>query len=199
MIEVFRIPISKSKLRAIPAAERALLLLASHAVNQLTTLCRLLIFSVNYKSDIELANTLSAAQSQTILRFLFGSTAEAWEMLRRPGHQRIIGTDYIKVLPPAGVASYEELKGLFGESNLLHRIRNTLAFHHPSTETIEASFEEVPEDEDWAWYASETYTNSFYLASDYMISAGIIKETGESDVAKAFDRVMTEVMTAANG
>jgi hypothetical protein len=108
------------------------------------------------------------------------------------------GTDYIKVLTPEGVASYEELKKLFGESNLLHTIRNTLAFHHPSAKTVEAAFEDVPEDEDWAWYAAETYSNSFYLASDYMITAGIIKATGEPDIAKAFDRVMTEVIKASD-
>jgi hypothetical protein len=198
MFEVFRIPVPKTSLRGIPAAERALLLLASHAVNQLTTLRRLLIFSANYESANELENTLSAAQSQTILRFLFGSAAEAWEMLRRSDHQRIIGIDYMKVLPPAGVRSYEELNKLFGKSNLLHTIRNTLAFHHPSAETVDAAFEDVPEDEDWAWYASDTYRNSFYLASDYMITTGIIKATGEPDVAKAFARVMAEVNKASD-
>jgi len=38
MIEVFRVPLSKSQLRAIPPEERNLLLLASHAVNQVSIL-----------------------------------------------------------------------------------------------------------------------------------------------------------------
>jgi hypothetical protein len=198
MIEVFRIPVPKARLRAIPTAERTLLLLASHAVNQITTLTRLLIFSTNYESDIGLENTLSAAQSQTILRFLFGVTAEAWEMVKRPAHRKIIGTDYIKNMPQEAVASYDKLNKLFGGSNLLHRIRNTLAFHLPAADVVESAFDEVPEDEDWAWYAATNYTNSFYLASDYMITAGIINETDEKDVAQAFGRVMDEVMLASN-
>jgi len=84
MIEVFRVPISKEQLRAIPTAERNLLLLASHAVNQLSVLRKLLVFSLNYQSQSELENTISAGQSQTILRFLFGALAEGWEMVKRP-------------------------------------------------------------------------------------------------------------------
>jgi hypothetical protein len=53
MIEVFRIAISKDQLRAIPADERNLLLLAGHAVNQLSVLRKVLIFSLNYESDSE--------------------------------------------------------------------------------------------------------------------------------------------------
>jgi CRISPR/Cas system-associated protein endoribonuclease Cas2 len=96
MIEVFRVPVSKAQLRAIPADERNLLLLASHAVNQISVLRRLVIFSSNYQSSSELENTLSAGQTQTILRFLFGALAEAWEMIKRPVNQKLIGTDYIQ-------------------------------------------------------------------------------------------------------
>jgi len=197
MIEVFRIPVPKAKLSAIPSAERTLLLLASHSVNQMTTLIRLLTFSTNYDSENGIENTLSAAQSQMILRFLFGATAEAWEMVKRPAHQRLIGTDYIKTMPPDGVAAYESLNKLFGGSNLLHKIRNTLAFHLPAAHVVESAFDDVPDDEDWAWYVATSHSNSFYLASDYMITSGIIKETGEPDVAKAFCRAMDEVITAS--
>lgn len=197
-IEVFRIPVPKVDLSRIPADERTLLLLASHAVNQMTTLIRLLTFSVNHHSDSELENLLSAGQSQTILRYLLGTTAETWQMLKRSGHQNIIGQDYIKTMPAEAVASYAQLRKLFGKSNLLHRIRNRLAFHYPDADSVEKAFQSVPENEDWAWYAAPTYHNSFYLASDYIISSGIIAETGEADVAKAFERVMSEVAVASN-
>jgi hypothetical protein len=128
MIEIFRIPISKAQLRAIAADERNLLLLASHAVNQLSILRKILIFSLNYDSDSEIENTLSAGQSQTILRFLFGALAEAWEMVKRPVNQKLIGKDYIGVIEAEGVTAYNVLKQHFGESNLLHKLRNTIAY-----------------------------------------------------------------------
>ena len=198
MIEVFRVPISKEQLRAIPPAERNLLLLASHAVNQLSVLRKLLIFSLNYQSQSELESTLSAGQSQTILRFLFGALAEGWEMVKRPINQKLIGRDYVDIIEADGKAVYENRKKHFGELNLLHRLRNTIAYHHPSAEELEAAFEDVPDDEDWAWYPSDTINNSFYLASDMVISAGILRVTGETDTTKAFAKVMGLVMPVSN-
>jgi hypothetical protein len=172
MIEVFRIPVSKAQLRAIPANERNLLLLTSHAVNQISVLRKVLIFSLNYESDSEIENTLSAGQSQTILRLLFGALAEAWETVKRPINQKLIGKDYIGLIDTDGRAAYDRLQKHFGDSNLLHRLRNTIAFHHPNAEELGAAFEHVPEDEDWAWYPSNTINNSFYLASDTNGSVG---------------------------
>jgi hypothetical protein len=63
-----------------------------------------------------------------ILRFLFGAIAEAWEMVKRPIHQKLIGHCYLPLLDPNGIVAYEALKNHFGSSNLLHRLRNTLVF-----------------------------------------------------------------------
>ncbi|MGO4869209.1 MAG: hypothetical protein ACLPGW_01125 [Roseiarcus sp.] len=197
-IEIFRVPLSKGQLRAVPVDDRNLLLLASHAVNQMVVPRRLLIFSLNFESKSDIENTLSAAQSQTILRFLFGALAEAWEMVKRPINQRLIGKDYAGAIGPEGVAAYGVLKKHFGESNLLHKLRNTVAYHHPEGDELAAAFEDVPEDEDWAWYPSDTINNSFYLASDYAISARILKLTGETDTQRAFEKVMGLVVPVSN-
>jgi hypothetical protein len=196
--KIYRIPVSKAQLRAIPTDERNLLLLSSHAVNQLSVMRRLLIFSLNYESANAIENTLSAAQSQTILRFLFGALAEAWEMTKRPINQKLIGTDYINVIEKPGVEVYEALKKHFGTSNILHTIRNEIVFHYPKSPDLDAAFNEVPEDEDWAWYASTEISNSFYLASDYVISAGILRATGETDTETAFKKIMGIVIPVSN-
>jgi hypothetical protein len=175
-----------------------LLLLISHAVNQMTILRKLLVMSLNYQSNDQIESVLSAGQSQTILRFLFGALAEAWEMVKRPVNQKLIGTDYIKNIEADGATAYDELKRHFGESNILHKLRNTIAYHHPEGPELEAAFEDVPEDEDWAWYPSDTINNSFYLASDMVISAGILRVTGEADTAKAFGKIMDEVVLVSN-
>jgi hypothetical protein len=198
MNEIYRVPVLKAQLKAVPSDERNLLLLASHAINQLSVLRKLLIFSLNCQSDSEIENTLSAGQSQMILRFLFGAMAEAWEMVKRPIHQKIIGRDYLPHLDPGGVVAYEALTNHFGGSNLLHLLRNTLVFHMPSSADLEAAFEDVPEDEDWAWYPSDTINNSFYLASDLVITAGVLRVTGETDNRKAFEKVMGIVVPVSN-
>jgi hypothetical protein len=196
--EIFKIPITKTQLQAIPTDERNLLLLASHAVNQLSTVRKLLIFSMNYESKSDTENLLSAGQSQTILRFLLGALAEAWQMILRPINQKIIGKDYINDIGPEGVASYAELKRHFGKSNLLHKIRNTIAYHYPEAHELQAAFEDVPDDDDWTWYVARTINNSFYLASDMVISMGVIRATGEPDIIKSFRTVMGVVVPISN-
>jgi hypothetical protein len=55
----------------------------------------------------------------------------------------------------------------------------------PSSADLDAAFEDVPEDEDWAWYPSDMINNSFYLASELVITAGVLRVTGEADTRKA--------------
>ena len=119
-------------------------------------------------------------------------------MVKRPINQKLIGKDYIGIIEADGVAAYDELKKHFGESNLLHQLRNTIAYHYPIAQELEAAFEDVPEDEDWAWYPSDTINNSFYLASDMVISAGVLRVTGEADTDKAFRKVMGVVVPVSN-
>jgi hypothetical protein len=199
MEKIFRIPLTKAQLAAIPAEDRNLLLLAGHAVNQMAILRKVLIFSTNYGGPSELENTLSAGQSQIILRLLFATLAETWELVKRPVNQKLIGKDYFDDFGADGQAAYDVLKKHFGSSSLLHNLRNTLVFHYPDASTMQAAFDLVPEDDDcWAWYPATTINNSFYLASDLVISGGVIRATGESDFATAFGRVMDVVLQVSN-
>lgn len=157
-----------------------------------------MIFSLNYEFSSDLENTLSAAQSQTLLRLLFGALAEAWEMVKRPINQKLIGKDYFEDIDPAGQVAYANLKKHFGESNLLHLLRNKIAYHYPEAAELEGAFEDVPEGEDWAWYPSDTINNSFYLASDYVITSGILRLTGETDTQKAFTKVLRMIVPVSN-
>jgi len=198
MNEIYKIPITKNQLRAIPIDDRNLLLLVSHAVNQLSTLRKVMIFSLNYESDNQLENTLSAGQSQILLRFFFGAMAEAWEMVKRPINQKLIGKDYQKDLGDSGKEVYDRLKKHFSQSNLLHNLRNKIVYHYPEAPELQRAFEDVPEDEDWAWYPSDTINNSFYLASDLVISSGILRLTGETDTQKSFEKIMSVVVPVSN-
>jgi hypothetical protein len=128
----------------------------------------------------------------------FGALAEAREMIRRPINQKLIGKDYINAMELDGRNVYGGLNKHFGKSNLLHRLRNTLVYHCPEAADLEAAFEDVPEDEDWAWYPSDTINNSFYLASDMVITAGVLRATGETDTANAYEKVMGIVIPVSN-
>ncbi len=71
MIQVYKIPISKEKLRTMPADERALLLLSGYAANQINFFSKLLRLSTNRDGDTELGQMLLGAQTQMALRVCY--------------------------------------------------------------------------------------------------------------------------------
>lgn len=201
MIRVFRVPISREQFRTLPKDERALLLLIGHALNQIAVLIKLVTFSTNKDPEDPIEGRVSAAQSQIILRFLFGTLVEIWEFLRRSGNQKIIGR-YLPRLDKDGTASNDMLKKYFGHSNLLYKLRNHFSYHYPSTNQVEEGFEAIPEDDEglpWEWYLSETNTNSFYFSCEMVVGFGVIKQVeGEPHLMAAFGKVMKEVIQVAN-
>lgn len=143
MIRVVRIPITKEKFRALLKDERALLLLMGHALNQIAVLMKLVIFSTNKDPEDPIEGRVSAAQSQVILRFLFGVVVETWEFLRRPVNQKIIGL-YLPALGKDGTAARDELNKYFGNSNLRYNMRNKFSYHFPARTTLTKDLKPFP-------------------------------------------------------
>ena len=200
MIQVRRIQITKEQFRTLPKDERALLLLMGHALNQIAVLVKLVIFSTNKDPEDPIEGRVSAAQSQVILRFLFGAVVETWEFLRRPDNQKIIGS-YLQALDKNGADAREELNRYFGSSNLLSNIRNKFSYHFPRADEIEQGFEAVPDDNNlpWEWYLSETNSNSFYFSCEMAVGFGAISQVqGEPTLMAASRKLVREVIRVAN-
>jgi hypothetical protein len=201
MIPVFRVPISRDQFRTLPSDERALILLMGHALNQIAVLVKLVTFSTNKDPEDAIEGRVSAAQSQIILRFLFGTLVETWELMRRPNNQKIIGR-YLSVLDREGTDCYQKLREHFGRSNLFYKLRNSFSYHYPSVEQIEEGFEAIPQDDEglpWEWYLSETNTNSFYFSCEMTMGFGVIMQVqGEPHAMAAFGKVLREAIQIAN-
>jgi hypothetical protein len=197
MITVYRVPISKRQFRAIPTDERALVFVSGHLLNQISVFMKLVRFSVSKDPGDPIEARVSAAQSQIILRSLIGVFAEAWEFIRKPINQKIIGK-YLPTIDGNGRASYEELKKHFGKSGLLHQLRNNYVYHYPSSKKLETAFEWIPEDEEWEWYLSHANTNSFYFSCELAVGYGIMQTTDEPLHIGAFGVVMQQVTGIAN-
>jgi transcriptional regulator with XRE-family HTH domain len=197
MITVYRVPISKKQFETIPSHERALVFVAGHVLNQVSVFIKLVRFSTNSDPTNPIEERVSAAQSQLILRCLVGVLVEAWEFIRRPINQKIIGS-YLISISDDGMTSYDKLKKQFGKSGLLYNLRNNFLYHYPTPAELDKAFAQIPADEDWEWYLSEANTNSFYFSCELAIGYGIMSATGEPLHIGAFGTVMQEVMQAAN-
>jgi hypothetical protein len=196
-VTVYRVPISKKQFQSIPSDERALLFVAGHILNQVSVFMKLVRFSTNSDPTNPIEERISAAQSQLILRCLIGVLVEAWEFIRRPMNQKIIGTQ-LENIDDDGRTSYDKLKKQFGKSGLLYDLRNNFLYHNPKPAALDKAFESIPADEDWEWYLSEANTNSFYFSCELAMGYAIMGATGEPLHIGAFGTVMQEVMQAAN-
>jgi hypothetical protein len=191
------VPISKAQFRAIPRDERALVFVAGHVLNQISVFLKLVRFSTSKDPVDPIEARVSAAQSQIMIRCLIGVLVEAWEFIRKPTNQKIIGA-YLKDLGDDGRAEYDKLKKHFGRSGLLYALRNSFLYHYPKPEDLERAFEWIPDNEEWEWYLSEANTNSFYFSCELTLGYGIMNATGEPHHIFAFGTVMQQVTQVAD-
>jgi hypothetical protein len=100
MLKVYRIPIPKDRLRAMPNDERVLFVLLGYASNQISMLQKLLTFATNRTPDAELEQHATGAQTQMLVRLV--ALNEAWEMVRTRFIEAPLAQSYLPVLDADG-------------------------------------------------------------------------------------------------
>lgn len=198
MIQVHVFEFTKADFQKLPVEERDMMLLAGHTMNLLGFWIKLIALTSKAESDVPFVSRLNAAQSHIVLRSLGGVLVEAWEWLRRPTSQRLIGKKYLPLLDRVPQQSYQELNKNFGESGLLHKIRNGFAYHYPDTKVLEASFAAVPTDDDFQWYVTDEHTSSFYFGCAAMIDYGMIGLAGNPDANAGLSVILKETISVGN-
>src|SRR5215510_744038 len=130
-MELNRVTLTKSKLAALPQAERSLFLLLGHASNEINVLSKLILMVMRKDAPpSEIANNVEAGQVCVLLRVLVGQLHEAWELFRkRVQANRPLHDKYIPRLDADGVAALNNLNRHFGGGSPLTNIRSKVAFH----------------------------------------------------------------------
>jgi len=202
MIQVYRIPVPKERLRAMPKDERVLLLLLGYALNQLSMLQKLLTFATNRTPVKELEQHATGAQTQMLVRLTVGALNEAWELVRTRFIETTMAKDYLNRLDAGGQEAFGALKRQFGGSNLLNKIRKNYAFHYPRSDDVDTAFESICNDPELGGllnlYFSTHGFNSLFLLSDLVFIQGIAEKSGEPDLDAAQKRLMGEVSRASS-
>jgi hypothetical protein len=106
MLKVYRIPIPKDRLRAMPKDERVLFVLLGYASNQISMLQKLLTFATNRTPDAELEQHATGAQTQMLVRLMVGALNEAWEMVRTRFIETPMAQSYLPVLDADGQKAF---------------------------------------------------------------------------------------------
>jgi hypothetical protein len=197
-MELNRVILTKSKLAALPPAERSLLLLLGHASNEINVLSKLILVVMRKDAPpSHIANNVEAGQVCVLLRVLVGQLHEGWELFRkRVQNNRRLHDKYVSLLDADGVTALQNLKRHFGGSPLT-KIRSKVAFHYSDDDNLtEQSFQAVANTEPLEFYLTNQVGNSFYYASEVIVMSTAIKLAMSGDDKAAFSelcRIVIEV------
>ncbi|WP_409188502.1 hypothetical protein [Bradyrhizobium sp. RDM4] len=201
MIQVLQIPFDKEKLRALSKDERAALFLFGYVTNQLLMMEKLITFATNKESADELESHAKGVQTQMLLRLMIGLVNEAFRAVESRFSSSPIAKEYIILLDAGGKTALKALNKQFGTS-ILRQLRANFAFHHPSTDDIDAAFAKAANDpamdSEWNWYLSQHGYNTLFYLSDVVITHAIFEEMKETDWKIGQEKIMKEVTDASN-
>ena len=115
MTEIHRVNLTKSKLAAMPEAERSLLLLLGHANNEINVLSKLILMARKDEPEIKLIDHVEAGQVFVIMRVLIGKLHEAWLLFnRRFQADHSLRGKYLPKLSAQAATAITELNQHFG-------------------------------------------------------------------------------------
>jgi hypothetical protein len=145
-----------------------------HAHNELTTLNRLLMFTMNDTGDGELHNSAQSVQMWCMLQLLAAKLFETWVML----NERFLQSnppDVVGRLEPAHQASLDWLTDYFGKQqpfkdSALKIIRDKTAFHYDRLNLTEAA-DNLAAGENSLYLAEHPANSLYYMGSALVFRA----------------------------
>jgi hypothetical protein len=189
MTEIYQVDLTKRQLEAMRGAERRLLLLLGHAINEINVFQKLVLMSGQGTHSRTFVDHVQAGQTLILMRTLIGKLCEAWDLFRvRFLSERQLSTLYLPRLHADALAALESLKQHFGTQSPLTLIRNRFSFHYKDeNDLVERSFQEIPDDESWHLYLSNMEGNCFFDASELVVQSGVTKLANQTpDDAEPF-------------
>ena len=169
-MKITRVRLLRKHLEAMPRAERTAVLLLGHACNEIGVLQKIILIATSYKTPpSEVIDHVQTAQVLILLRILVGKLHEAWRLFTKRGQP--LRTKYFPQLSAEAKKSLNSLGRHFGNDSRLAAIRNQQSFHYSDDhDLVEQHLSNIPETEPWNLYLSSPSYNSFYYASELVIT-----------------------------
>jgi hypothetical protein len=193
-MKIYQVKLSKGALALMPPEERKLLLLLGHVNNELNVLSKLTIMSGEQESN-KVVGLVQTGQTVILMRIHIGKLFEAWLLFS----QRVLGNmlqmqKYLDKISEEAKKSRVEIQKQFGRNGQFADIRNKISFHYKDdNDLIEQNFQSLPESELWDFYLHKTKCNSFYWASELVVSHSMMNISSnvshDYTVQEAGDRV----------
>lgn len=183
-------------LKALPADEVGLFLVAGQLSNEICMLAKQATFSLLQSARLqEPLQTASTAQALFATRMLAGRVNEGWRFLQKsPGWRRL--------QPHLPIEAQEAKRSLQTymdtRDNLVDRLRNTVAFHTDKEVLAAAAARLDATQIIRIVQAGENWLNFFFVGSELLGAMAIAEVAGEDTYEAALRRVSDEVLEAAH-
>lgn len=191
-MRVQRFGLTITQLRAIPEAERSLIVVLAHALNEVNVLNKLTFLSTRFSPEPQWLAHAEAAQTFIIARTLIGKLNEGWDVIQRGFFRTKLSKEYQSLLEPSATEALRFLKGYFGRTNLVNTVRNNFGFHY-SLEHAKTAIPDEALPDDLAIYLHETNGNSLYYFSEYLMTKALIEEISPGDPEAALGTLLDEM------
>jgi hypothetical protein len=185
---IHRRRLNKVALAAVPNHERNFFLEAAHVVNELNSLQKLAIWSMR-RSENPHVEVAQVCQTLLLLRLLVGKLNEAHELVRTAYNATHLSREYDSGLSTQAKNSAREINRYFGRSNLIHEVRNVVAFHY-SAKAMDGALQQITPDEDLEYFVAERLPNTLYVFSEALVTRSMLGAKGLT----GFERFMDEVI-----
>lgn len=189
-----RISFTIEQLRGIPDGERSLIVLLTHALNEVNALNKLLFLCTRIDPEPRWMAHSQAAQAFVLARPIVGKLNEAWVVVQKGYFGTMLSKAYADVLESSATEALNYLKAYFGRTNLMNVVRNNFAFHY----SLEHATTSIPDDsspDDLAIYLHETNGNSLYYFAEYLMSKALIDAISPTDPEAALGTLLDEMST----
>jgi hypothetical protein len=184
---------SRKRLAELPEDVRLTLILCGHIANEITTLHRLLVFTMKVHGNA-VADSYADMQTWTIIRLLGGKVGECVEVLQK----RIFGQPFGKTyLPQVNQEAVNKARKWIGQSKLIRDLRSEHAFHYPEMKTLKAAFDGLGDRENWSMLMGQSRHSMYFAFSHTVTIKALLDATGKQTIVEAVEAVKDEVLDGA--
>ncbi|MDT3779747.1 hypothetical protein PJI16_19485 [Nitrospira sp. MA-1] len=196
-MQIYRMRLPRAALQQLPEAERAFFLLAGHMQNELNSLHKVFAWCLQNQAKTPIESLVNGVQAQLYARLLAGKLLEAWNALNTSFFGTKISQRIEASLHPSAQEALVSLKAYFRKSNLIHRVRNSFAFHY-AAEEFEHHWLEVSDDPNFEVVLGGTVGNNMTLASELVVNTAVLNSANQGDQSAALQKFLEEVQLTAN-
>jgi hypothetical protein len=190
---LYQLSTSKKRLSALPEDVRLTLILCGHIANEITTLHRLLLFTMK-EHENPVLNGYADFQSWVIIRLLVGKVAEGVKVLQKRIFGQPFGRTYLPGVQPEAV---DKARRLVGQAGLLRTLRNDHSFHYPPTDALKAAFDGMADGENWSMLMGQSRHSMFFALSHAVTVRAILSATGKATDVEAVEAIKDEALDGA--